>query len=142
MRNLPMSSMLISVFAFGTILTCGYEEPARAFTLIELQLLPAVQLVAGQSAAIKVTNVSANSVVIAIITVTNDKGTVLTTEHPSIAPGTTFTLPVRASVDLPLGFHASIELGTAHAAIADVITFDKVTGEALAMLPAVMFDTQ
>jgi hypothetical protein len=41
-----------------------------------------------------------------------------------------------------LGFHASIELGTAHAAIADVITFDKVTGEALAMLPAVMFDTQ
>jgi hypothetical protein len=133
--------MLISLFAFGTILTGGYGGPARAFTLIELELLPAVQLVAGQSAAIKVTNVSAN-VVIAIIRVTRDNGTELTQEQGSIAPGTTFTLPVRGSVDLPTGFHASVAVSAAHAVTSDVITFDKQTGQALAMLPAVIFDTQ
>jgi hypothetical protein len=58
------------------------------------------------------------------------------------AAGTTFTHVVHAPVNFPLSFHATIESDTANAAVSDVMTLDLQTGEVIAMLPFVKFDTK
>jgi hypothetical protein len=63
MGHLRKSWLLAYLFAAGAILNVGGEHSAKAFTLIERSWLPAVQLIAGQSADIKVTNISANSII-------------------------------------------------------------------------------
>ena len=100
-----------------------------------------MQLIAGQSADIKVTNVSANSINVELTTYT-DKGTIITQETRSIAIGTTLTLAVTAPPSGPLSFHATLVSDAANAAVADVMTFDKQTGQVIAMLPFIKFDTQ
>jgi hypothetical protein len=141
MTNLTKSWWPFFIFALGAILNAGSEPPAKAFTLIERSLLPAVQLIANQSADIKVTNVSANPINV-IITIFRDNGTVIAQERQSIAAGTTFTHVVHAPVNFPLSFHATIESDTANAAVSDVMTLDLQTGEVSAMLPFVKFDTK
>jgi hypothetical protein len=61
-KNLNKWWKLIALFAVAALASIGYVVRSRAFTLIELQYLPAVQLVADQSAAVKVSNVSTESV--------------------------------------------------------------------------------
>lgn len=131
---------LATSFALVAILSLGYIEQSRAFTLIELLLLPAVQLVAAQSALITVTNATQNSVA-AVITVFRSNGTVKEQKSVAIAQDLTVTLPVHASAAGPLTFHATIELDTANAAVADVMTLDQ-TGQVIAILPFIKFDTQ
>lgn len=141
MRNLTKSWMLVALLAFGAILNVGYQQVANAFTLIEINFLPAVQLIADQRADIKITNVSANAVTVNL-TVYNDEGTVIARVEHSIAAGTTFTHAVRAPSTGPLSFHASVAADTANATVSDVMAFDKSTGQVIAILPAIHFDTQ
>jgi hypothetical protein len=131
---------LAASFALAAVLSVGLAERSSAFTLIELHYLPAVQLVASQSSDIKVTNVSMNSINV-VITAYRDDGSMLAQKSEMIAPGATFTHIIRAPSTGPLSFHATIAVDTAHAAVADVMTFDKMTGEAVLLLPAVQFDT-
>jgi hypothetical protein len=139
MRHLKKSWLYL--FAAGAILNVGGEHSARAFTLIERSWLPAVQLIAGQSADIKVTNVSLNSIIVELRTF-RDNGTQIALRQVSIAPDTTFTLEVTAPASEPLSFHASLGFNTANAAVADVMTLDNQTGQVIAMLPAVQFDAK
>jgi hypothetical protein len=141
MRNLRKSWSPIYLFAAGAILNLGNEHSARAFTLIETSLLPAVQLIAGQSANIKVTNVSANTIIV-VLTTYRDNGAIITQETKSIATGTTLTFAVKAPANDPLSFHATLGSDTAQAALADVMTFDIDNGEAIAILPFIKLDTQ
>jgi hypothetical protein len=141
MRRLRKSWLPFFIFAVGAILNVGNEQSAKAFTLIERALLPAVQLIANQLADIKVTNVSGNPINV-IITTFRDNGTVVAQERQSIAAGTTFTHVVHAPVNFPLSFHATIESDTANAAVSDVMTLDLQTGEVTAILPFVKFDTK
>ena len=107
MRNLRKLWLPIFLFAFGAILNVVYELPAKAFTLIETVYLPAVQLIAEQSALIKVTNVSAN-VINVVITTYRDNATVIAQERQSIAANKTFTHVVWAGA-AALSFHTTIE---------------------------------
>jgi hypothetical protein len=139
MRNLRKSWLPIYLFAAGAILI--NEQSARAFTLIERSWLPAVQLIAGQSADIKVTNVSANTIMV-VLTTYRDNGTIITQETKSIATGTTVTLAVKAPENAPLSFHATLGSDVANATVADVMTFDIQNSQAIAILPFIKFDTQ
>ncbi len=141
MRNFRKPWLPIYLFAAGAILNIAGEHSARAFTLIERLWLPAVQLIAGQSADIKVTNVSANSVILELRTF-RDNGTQIALRQVSIAPDTTFTFEVAAPPTGPLSFHASLGFDAANAAVADVMTLDTQTGQVMVMLPAVQFDTK
>jgi acyl CoA:acetate/3-ketoacid CoA transferase len=140
MRNLTKSWMLVAVLAVGAILNVGHQQAAKAFTLIEINFLPAVQLIADERADIKVTNVSVNSVTVRL-TVYNDEGTVIAQLQHSIAAGTTFTHAVRAPSTGPLSFHAIVESDTAHATVSDAMAFDKSTGQVIAILPFIEFAT-
>ncbi len=99
-----------------------------------------MQLVASQPALITVTNVSQNSVE-AIITVFRANGTVKVQKTEAIARDSTFTLLVRAGEAGPLNFHTTVELDTANATVSDVMTLDKTTGQIIAILPFIKFDT-
>src|SRR5579863_2374340 len=123
MRYLRKLWSPIYVLAAGAILNVGGEHSARAFTLIERLWLPAVQLTAGQSADIKVTNVSPNSIIMELRTF-RDNGTQIALKQVSIAPDTTFTFEVAAPPTGPLSFHASLGFDAARAAVADVMTLD------------------
>ena len=129
MRNLRKSWLPIYLVAAGAILNFGDEHSARAFTLIERLLLPAVQLVAGQSADIKVTNFATNTIIV-VLTTFRDNGAIITQETKSIPSGTTLTLAVKAPANAPLSFHATLGSDTAQAAVADVMTFDMPSGQA------------
>ncbi|MGC2415782.1 MAG: hypothetical protein WA459_24175 [Stellaceae bacterium] len=131
---------LATSFGLVAAFSLGYIEQSKAFTLIELVLLPAVQLVASQSALITVTNVTQNSVE-AIITVFFADGSVKVQKTEAIARDSTFTLPVHAGATGPLMFHATVELGTANATVSDVMTLDKTNGQIIAILPFIKFDT-
>jgi hypothetical protein len=139
MRNFGRSWLPICLFATGAILAS--EHSARAFTLIERSLLPAVQLIAGQSADIKVTNVSSNTIIV-VLTTFRDNGTIIAQETKSIATGTTLTLAVKAPENAPLSFHAILGSDAVNAAVADVMTFDIQDSHAIAILPFIKFDTQ
>lgn len=76
MRNLTKPWMLVALLAVGTILNVGYQQAAKAFTLVEIDYLPAVQLIADQRADITVTNVSGNSVTV-VLTLYRDNGTMI-----------------------------------------------------------------
>jgi hypothetical protein len=129
------------LFVAGAILNVGDVYSARAFTLVERSLLPAVQLIAGQSADIKVTNVSANSIIVELRTF-RDNGTQIALKQVSIAPETTFTLEVAAPPTGSLSFHATLGSDTAKAAVADVMTLDTQTGQVMALLPFIEFDAK
>lgn len=76
MRNLTKPWMLVALLAVGTILNVGYQQAAKALTLVEIDYLPAVQLIADQRADITVTNVSGNSVTV-VLTLYRDNGTMI-----------------------------------------------------------------
>ena len=141
MRSINRSWKIVSVFALGVVLSVGYGSPTLAFTLVERLLLPAVQLVAGQAAAIKVTNFSTSSVMIVIRTY-NDDGGIIAHEGRTIGAGMTFTDTVQATAKSPLSFHVVIELDTPNALVSDVLTISKQTGEVIAIAPAFVFANQ
>jgi hypothetical protein len=140
MKLMRGSRTFAASFALAAVLGFGLSQQSQAFTLIELQYLPAVQLVAAQLSDVKVTNISTNSINV-VITAFRDNGNMLVQKTETIAPGTTYTLPIKASSAYALSFHTTIALDTTHAAVADVMTFDKTTGEVISLLPAVQFDT-
>lgn len=141
MKNLRISWKLVAFFVLGAIGSVFYVTRSRAFTLIELQFIPAVQLQASQSAEIAVSNVSANELE-ATITTFGLAGRVLSTKSLTLAPGATSTMMVTAGANSPLTFRTTVALGTAGSAVSDVMTFDKTTGEIIVvcrglLLPAV-----
>ena len=136
MKNLKISWKLVALFVLGGIGSFFYVTRSRAFTLIELQLLPAVQLLPGQSAIIAVSNTSSNDVD-ATMSAYRANGTLLKQRTVTLAPGTTQTLVVIAGTDSQI-FRTAIALSASQSAVSDVELLDKTTGQVTAvLLPAV-----
>jgi hypothetical protein len=138
MKNSKKSWKPVGLLALAAVLILGLVEQSRAFTLIELletQYVPAVQLVAFQSAAVNVTNISGNTIGV-MITTTNGNGVVLKQKSQAVAPGATFTVTETAG-GLPFRFSTTIALDTAQAAVSDVETFDVNTGQVMTVIPMV-----
>jgi hypothetical protein len=124
---------LIAVVALVALLSLTYVKRAKAFTLIEVQYLPAVQLVADQSAAICVSNTTTESVA-AVIDIYADNGTLLVSKSVTLAPGQTYKLPYKNNLAVSRDIRGVVSLGTASAAVSDLMTFDKTSGEIIAVL--------
>lgn len=136
MKSLRVSWKLVALFALGAVGSFFYVTRVKAFTLIEIQYLPAVQLTIDQSAEITVSNVSTSSVE-ATISVFRTNGTLMKQKTLTLAPGTTGTLPVNAGAE-GLMFRGAIALSAASAAVANEMAFDKTTGEVIAIQPALL----
>lgn len=135
MKNLRTSWKLVALFVLGAVGSFFYVTRSRAFTLIESQLLPAVQLVANQSAIIAVSNTSSNDLDLTITTF-GLAGHMISQKTDTLAPGATTTLVVIAKNTMT--FRTAIELGTQGAAVSDLMVLDKTTGQVSALLlPAV-----
>jgi hypothetical protein len=91
MKDWKSLRQLVALFALGTMLNLPFVEPARAFTQVESQFLPAVQLVASQSAQVSVSNFSAGSVMVTI-NIFNSAGSITVTKTATVAASRTFVL--------------------------------------------------
>jgi hypothetical protein len=137
-KDLRKSWKLIAVVAVAAIASTGYVVRSRAFTLIELQYLPAVQLVADQSAAVKVSNVSTESVEF-VVDIYGGNGTLLVSKTETLAAGHTYTLPYKQPAGTASNnIRAVVSLNTAHVAVSDIMTFDKTSGEVIAILSGLL----
>jgi hypothetical protein len=134
-KNLRISWKLVALFVLGAVGSFFYVTRSRAFTLIESQLLPAVQLLANQSAIIAVSNTSSSDLDLTITTY-GLAGHMISQKTDTLAPGATTTLVVIAKNTMT--FRTAIELGTQGAAVSDLMVLDKTTGQVSALLlPAV-----
>jgi len=133
----PTSSWKIALFTLGVVISCINATESWAFTLIETQFLPAVQLGASQSAQIKVTNTSSNNLDV-VITTFNDGGARLSQTSVTILPLHTQTVAVKSGATGPLSFRATLALSAANSSVADVMMFDKTTGQLVVVLPFVV----
>ena len=140
MKHFAQSWRLVAILALVAVVSLTYVKRTKAFTLIETQYLPAVQLSASQLASVKVTNVTSNAVEVEI-SIFADGGKILSQRTVTVPAVQTVTIPVQANAAGPLSFHTVVALGTAHSAISDVMLFDKTTGQVVAILPYVEFDT-
>jgi hypothetical protein len=95
--------------------------------------------VESQSAAVKVSNVSANNLDV-VITTFGDGGHMLAQRNETLAPGATSSLVVIAKGG-PLSFRATVALGSANSAVSDIMTFDETTGQVIAILPFIELPT-
>ncbi|MGA8153972.1 MAG: hypothetical protein WB952_23680 [Terriglobales bacterium] len=143
MKNLRMSWKLVALFVLGAIGSCFYVTRSSAFTLIESQYLPAVQLVESQSAAVEVSNISSEAVEVEV-KIISDSGRVLRKAGATVGAGRTFTVNYTQPAAVPpSSIRARVELGTAQAAVSSLLTFDKTTGQTIIsiqpgiLLPAV-----
>jgi len=140
MKNLTKSWKLLALFAAAAIVSPCFVAQSRAFTLIEIQYLPAVQLVASQTALVKVSNVSID-VVDATVTFYGHTGNVLlASTSQSIAAGATFSFSyMHPATTGASDVRAVVTLGTAHATVSSLMTLDKVSGQVIAILPGILF---
>ncbi|HVH73981.1 MAG TPA: hypothetical protein VM755_03610 [Stellaceae bacterium] len=130
------------LLSLAAIFGLGYAEPARAFTLVELLVIPSEFLVANQLATVAVSNTTAgpNAHDIHLVAAAvNDRGTVFKTEgnkaNPiTISPNQTFHFGIRAPSTGNLSFHTMIELDTANAAVGDVMGWDVNTGQLISIM--------
>jgi hypothetical protein len=142
MKGLKRWWGLFALVAVAAAVSIGYVARSRAFTLVELdQYLPAVQLVAGQTAAINVSNLSAKSVS-ANVQVFGGDGGILVTQDLTLQPGQTIPViftntPAAAGVPAGAMVRGVVMLPNGGHVVSDIATFDVTTGEIIALLPAV-----
>lgn len=79
------------LFLLGVALTFMYVQRTEAFTLVESQFLPAVQLQALESVQVSASNFSSQSVEV-VIDILNASGKVVSTKTVTIAANNTFVL--------------------------------------------------
>lgn len=132
LRTLRRSSRVAALVAAGAILSLCHVVTATGFTLIESQYVPAVQLVAGQAAAVKVSNVSADSVDLTV-DIFSGNGTLLASNTMTLLAGHTVSLPYRNNTTGNQTVRAVVTLGTASATVSSMLTFDKVSGQVMAI---------
>ena len=133
MRCRPPSSLRAALAAVA-LLGLAPAAPANAFTFVETQYLPAVQLAAGQSAAVNVTNIAGGGTLVAVVTIINGLGSTVSAKTETIAAGVTVSIPVKAG-GKPLRLFATVALDAPQAAICDIETFDVNSGQVLAIVP-------
>ena len=134
MKKLKSLWRLLVLFALVATLSLSYVQRSRAFTLIELQLLPAVQLIDNQAAAVEVSNISSESVDVVVSLFMGD-GSMLLSKSATIVPGRTLTVPYKQAATGAGGLiRGVVASSTANAVVSDIMTFDKTSGEIIAVL--------
>jgi hypothetical protein len=134
-KTLGKLAKRIAVFAVAAMVSLCVVGQSRAFTLIETQFVPAVQLVASQTAMVKVSNVSLDTIDITVSILAHN-GALLVTHTVSLPAGVTFSLPYVKPAGTPsTDIRAVVTTGTANAAVSSLMTLDKVSGEVIAILP-------
>jgi hypothetical protein len=135
MHRLKSSWKLAAMFAIGAFASLLYVSHSKAFTLIEFQYLPAVQLNASQGAAIKISNVSTAALLVDI-SIFTDGGRTFASSSVTIPAGETHTVNFKNPAKGPAGFRAALAFGAASSAVADMMLFD-TNGNVTALVPAV-----
>jgi hypothetical protein len=116
------------MLALVTATSLIYVKRTQAFTLIELDNLPAVQLVANQSIIINITNTSTEGVDY-VVDVYGGDGGLLLTRNMTLDGGNTWALTYKNQGTAPLTIRAVIGAGTANATITDGGVVDPTNGE-------------
>jgi hypothetical protein len=91
MTRFAQSRQLVALVALGAVLSLMAPQPASAFTLIETQFLPAVQLGASQQVQVSASNFSNASVSITI-NILNSTGTIVATKTATLSSNGNSTL--------------------------------------------------
>ena len=107
----------VALFALGTMLSLPLVERARAFTQVESQFLPAVQLVASQLAQVSVVNFSAASVAVTI-DIFNGAGNVVVTKTVSVGAGRTYGVRFQNG-KTTASYSAIVSAGAASSVVSD-----------------------
>jgi hypothetical protein len=143
MRRLKGWWGLFALVAVAAAVSICYVARSRAFTLVELdQYLPAIQLVANQTVAINVSNIT-DGTVIANVEVLGGNGGTLASQQLTLLPGQTIPViftntPSPAGVASPATVRGVVTLPNGGHVVSDMTTFDVTTGEVIALLlPAV-----
>ena len=136
MKNLRKSWKPIALFAVAAIVSLCYVVRLRAFTLIEQQALPAVQLVASQAAVVKVSNTSTQPVLITVEIVAGN-GAILVSKSESLPAGQTFNLPYVEDGGHPT-IRGVVTLDTAHVVVSSIMTFNMTNGEVMVAMPGLL----
>lgn len=117
MRAWRNARTLIAVMVLAGMFSFPFVQQAKAFTQVESQFLPAVQLTASQSAQVSVTNFSAVSVDITI-DIFNGNGTNVVTKTTTVGAGKTFGIRFQNG-KMPLTYNAIVSAGAASSVISD-----------------------
>jgi hypothetical protein len=114
------------------VIANGVKLPPPAFT----ELLPAVQLVANQSACVFVSNVSTESVS-GSIDIYGGDGALLVPQPITVAAGQTYCLTYThpKGTSAPNNIRAVVNLPNKGDVISDIATFDVKSGHLIALLP-------
>jgi len=104
-------------------------------TAVETELLPAIQLVANQSAAVNLSNVGTESVE-GVLDIYAGDGSVLVSKTVSLAAGQTIILPYKHPAGtFPLAIRAVLTMPNLGFVVSDIATFDVKSGKTIALLP-------
>jgi hypothetical protein len=119
-RNLSKWWKLGALVAVAAGASIGYVVRSRAFTLIELQYLGPLELLANQTVVVNASNTSTESVE-ATVDIYDADGSVKNSKTMSLAAGTTpsvkYTAPAGTSTNW---IRARVSLGTANAVATDI----------------------
>jgi hypothetical protein len=136
LRTSTRSSKVAILVSAWAIFSLCHVVTAAGFTLVELQLLPAIQLVAQQSLLVKVSNVSTESVDLTVDIVSGN-GTLLVTKTATLAAGQTLSLPFLNNSTGNKTVRAVVMLGTASATVSSMMTLSNTNGQVIAIVPGV-----
>ena len=118
MKDVRLNRRFVALLALGAILTLGSFAPqAKAFTPLEIQYLPAVQLVGGQSAQVSVSNFS-DAHVSVTITILNAVGDIVVTKTITAAASRTYAVAY-ANENITASYSAVVEVSAANSVASD-----------------------
>jgi len=136
-KKLRVSWKLVALFVLGAIGSGLYVTRLKAFTLIEVQYLPAVQLIASQEVAVNVSNFSAEPVTVNIQIFSGGGGLLGEVQSEVIEPGKTYSLSYVQSGGT-VAARAVVAAGTASSVVSSLVAFDKATRQVIAIAPALI----
>jgi hypothetical protein len=111
MKDPTMYRKFVAMLALGAILSLSFVPQAKAFTLVEVHYLPAIQLVGGQSAQLSVSNFS-NAPVELSIHLLDSTGTLVKTTTLTLGGGKTHVLGY-TNGDTTASYSAVVEVSAA-----------------------------
>jgi len=133
MHRLKSSWKFAALFVLGALASLLYVSHSKAFTLIESQYLPAVQLVANQGGVINVWNVSNSPLDVTLNLFADGSARTLTI---TLGAGKLHTFTFTNTSKTTSRFRGVLEFSAANSAISDIGTLGS-NGEMVTLVPAV-----
>jgi hypothetical protein len=121
MKHATIYRKFVAMLALGALLSLNLVPRAKAFTLVEIHYLPAVQVVAGQLMQVSASNFS-NASVSATLNITNAAGAVVATKTAPIAASKTVVLGY-TNGDTTASYSAVVEVSAANSVASNFQVF-------------------